>query len=194
MQTELSVINALLKVIGESPVIAVDLSHPDVLSAIGVWEEISTEIQSRGWWFNLENWVLPVETNGEVKVPSNTTAVITEDLNYIKRGQRLYRKDTHTFDFSEFSTITVDIISEWTIEDLPPTAYNYILAEAKTMMLASFAMDGNKLTKLTNEAIQAFHRLQVQNLTFSRPNALATSTAQMLLRNQPRRSYGRYTR
>ena len=193
-QTELSVVNALLKVIGESPVIAVDLSHPDVLSAIGVWEETSTEVQSRGWWFNLEEWDLAVQTNGEVKLPSNATAVLTENLNYIKRGNRLYRKDTHTFDFSDLgvATVTVQIISEWTIGDLPPAAYNFILAEAQCTMLANFAMDANKLTKLTNDAAKAFHRLQVQNLNFTQPNALYTTTAQALLRNQPTRTY--YTR
>ncbi len=188
-QTELGVINALLKVIGESPVITVDLSHPDVLSAIGVWEETSTEIQSRGWWFNIETWDLPVETSGEIKLPSNTTAVLTSNTNYIKRGIKLYRKDTHTFDFSDLDieTLAVDIISEWTIGDLPPVAYNYILAEAKTSMLASFAMDANKLTKLTNEATIAFHRLQAQNLVFLGPVATSSGSAQTLLQNQPTR-------
>jgi len=186
-QTELSVINALLKVIGESPIIAMDLSHPDVLSAQGIWDETSTEIQSRGWWFNLESWDLPVDTDGEVKLPSNTTAVLTEDTDYIKRGNRLYRFDDHTYDFSEFDTITVQIMSEWSIGDLPPTAYNYILAEAKATMLANFAMDANKLTKLTNNATIAFHLLQVQNLRFSGPTATASGAASTLLQNQPTR-------
>jgi len=186
-QTELKVVNALLKIIGESPLNTVDLSHPDVLSALGVWEETSSEIQSRGWWFNLETWELPVETSGEVKLPSTTTAVLATDTNYIKRGSKLYRLDTHNYDFSEFNTVDADLVTEWSIEDLPPTAFNYILAEAKATMLADFAMDANKLTKLTNAATLAYHRLQVQNLKFSGPNATTSGAAQTLLQNQPTR-------
>jgi len=186
-QTELRVINALLKVIGESPVNTKDLSHPDVLSAIGVWEETSASIQSIGWWFNVESWELAVETSGEVKLPSNTISIDTDDTNYIKRGNRLYDLETHTYDFSAEDTVDVDVLSEWSIEDLPATAYNYILAEAKATMLADFAMDANKLTKLTTAATVAFHLLQVQNLKFNGPSATSSGAAQTLLQNQPTR-------
>jgi len=184
MQTELTVVNALLKVIGESPVNEVDLSHPDVRSALEVWEEISAEVQARGWWYNVETWDLPVETNGEIKVPSNTVAITPDDPMYIKRGNRLYNKETHSFDFSDQDTITVDLITNWDIDEMPPTMYNYVLAEARARMLMEFAMDANKLQKYTDDAVRAFHLLQVQHLKFSNVTATGVGLASVLLNSQ----------
>jgi hypothetical protein len=187
MQTKLAAVNSLLQVIGESPVNEVDRSNPDVLAALQILDEKLNDIQSTGYWYNVETWELPVATDDFVYLPSNTITVVTGNNNYVKRGRRLYNLDTHSYDFSDSDTVSMDIITEWDIEELPPVMFNYIVAGAKVDMVASFAMDSTLLQKLTSDYIQAYHRLQVQNLKAQAPNATASGAAQTLLQNQPQR-------
>lgn len=186
-QTELTVVNALLQVIGEAPLNEVDRSNPDVLAALDVWEQTSNAEQSIGYWYNIETWELPVATDGFVYLPSNTTAVIPGTPLYVKRGRRLYDLENHSYDFSAEDTITVDIITAWSNEELPPVVFNYILLKAKTYMIASYAMDTALLDKIERETNLAFHKLQVQHLKAMQPSAITTGAAQTLLQNKPQR-------
>jgi len=187
-QTELAVVNSLLQVIGESPLNEVDRSNPDVLAALSVWEQFSSTEQAIGYWYNTETWELPVSArDGSVYLPSNTTAVIPNTPNYIKRGRRLYDVENHTFDFSDEESVTVQIITEWDIDELPPVMFNYILAQCRAHMVATYAMDSSLLEKLMNDATLAFHKLQVQHLKATQPSALTSGAASTLLQNQPTR-------
>lgn len=187
MQSELNVVNTLLRVIGESPLNEIDRENPDVLAALNVWDEESQKIQANSYWYNTETWELPVHTDGSVYLPSNTLAVDAGDSNYIKRGRKLYDLENHTYDFSENDTITVDLITEWAIEELPPLVFNYILASAKATMKADYDMDSEVLSKLMREATVAMHHLQAHNLKIQAPNAVNSGTARTLLQNQPTR-------
>jgi hypothetical protein len=186
-QTELTVVNSLLQVIGESPLNEVDLSDPDVLSALDIWEEVSSSVQSIGYWYNTESWDLPVTTEGFVYVPANVLTVVTGDNDIIKRGNRLYNLDTHSYDFSDDDTVSVDLTTKWDLEELPPVVFNYILAKCKVNMVAQYAMESNLLGILLNAQNEMYHRLQVQDLKAQNPNATATGSAQVLLQNKPQR-------
>ena len=184
-QSKLTIVNSLLQVIGESPINEVDRSNPDVLAALQVWEQFSNNEQAHGFWYNTETWTLQVNTDGKVYLPSNTLAVDTLDINYIKRGRKLYDLENHSFDFSAQDEVTVDIITAWEHDELPPIVFNYILAKCRWYMVATYALDTNLLKVLEQETQLAFHKLQVQNLKAERPSATATGTAQTLLQNQP---------
>lgn len=186
-QTELTVVNALLQVIGDSPLNEVDRSNPDVLAALSVWDQFSSSEQATGYWYNTETWVLPVNTDGFVYLPANTQAVVTTNTNYIKRGRRLYDLANHTFDFSDNDEITVDLITEWDVDELPPVMFSYILARCLAHMVATYAMDTNLLEQLNSNVTLAFHKLQVQHLKAKQPSALQSGAAQTLLQNTPQR-------
>lgn len=189
-QTELTVVNSLLQVIGESPLNDVDRSNPDVLAALNVWEQFSSTEQSVGYWYNTETWDLPVSArDGSVRMPSNTVAALPNDANYVKRGRRLYDVDNHTYDFSdvEGGSVTVELVTEWEVDEMPPVIFNYVLAQCKVHMVATYAMDSNLLQKLSDDAAVAFHKVQVQHLKSTRPSATASGAAATLLQNQPQR-------
>jgi len=188
-QTELTMINALLKVIGESPVNQVDLGHPDVVTAINIWNEYSVEIQSNGWWYNIETWELQAQTDGKVVIPSNAISIYGPNVNYIKKGRYLYDLEEHSYDFSEASEtdLTLDLLMDWDITELPPVMFNYILSVCKLSMLVDLAYDQNKERKLEKESEKRFFLVQKHNLRFKKPNASSTSAAQALLNAQPTR-------
>jgi len=188
-QTKLTIVNALLKVIGESPVNQVSQSHPDVVTALGIWDEYSSEIQSMGWWYNMETWQLVAETDGKVSIPTDCIAVHGSNTNYIKKGRYLYDLEEHTYDFSEASESDLNIVllTEWSLEELPPVMFNYILARCKLSMLVDLAYDANKERKLEKEVEMRYFLVQKNQLRFGKPNAKSSQTAASLLQKQPTR-------
>ena len=188
-QTDLTVVNSLLKVIGESPVNQVLDSHPDVVIALNIWDEYSSEIQSIGWWYNTETWELSPDTSGYVVLPPKTISILGSNTNYIKKGKYLYDLENHTYDFSDAasSDLELTLITEWNTEDLPPVIFNYILAKCKLSMLVDLAYDANKEKRLEREVDLRYFLVQKNQLRFGKPNATSTATASDLLNKQPTR-------
>ncbi len=188
-QTEVAVVNALLKVIGESPVNAIDLGHPDIVAALNTWDEYSSEIQSNVWWYNKETWQLVVQTDNKVTIPSNVIAIDGPSTSYIKKGRYLYDMEEHSYDFSSAteSDLELDMIMNWELDELPPVMFNYILARAKLSMLVDLAYDANKEKKLEREVEIRKFLAQKHHLRFAGPNAISTTNAQALLTVQPQR-------
>lgn len=188
-QTNLVVVNALLKVIGESPVNEIDLTHPDVVTALNIWDEYSSEVQSNGWWFNTEVWEFIADTEGRVGIPPNVIYILGSNTNYIKKGRYLYDLEEHTYDFSEASDsdLTLTLITEWAIDEIPPVMFNYILARSKLSMLIDLAYDKNKERKLTNEMTLRLFLVNKNQLRFGKPNAKNTPSARQLLNAQTTR-------
>ncbi len=188
-QTELVVINTLLKVIGESPVNTKDLGHPDIVVALDIWDEYSSEIQSNGWWYNTETWQMTLETDNTVKLPVTAITIIGDNPYYIKRGRYLYDLENHTTDLSgaDSDDLEFDIVMEWSIEDIPPVMFSYILAVCKFRILMDLAFDQHKAAELKEEIQKRFFLVQKQHLKFSKPNRLNTVAAQAMLTVQPTR-------
>ena len=188
-QTELTVVNSLLKVIGESPVNEIDLGHPDIVTALSIWDEYSLEIQSNGWWFNKETWQLTAGTDDKVVIPPEVITVDGSNGYYIKKGKYLYDLENHSYDFSEASSddLELQLITEWAMDELPPVIFNYILARCKLSMLVDLAYDANKERKLEREVEVRYFLAQKHNLRFSGSNAINTTAAQKLLITQPTR-------
>jgi hypothetical protein len=188
-QTELVVVNALLRIVGESPVNEIDLGHPDIVAALGIWDEYSLEEQSHVWWYNKETWQLIAGTDDKVVIPTNVIAIDGPEPNYIKKGRYLYDLENHTYDFSTATAadLKLDLIMDWTMDQLPPVMFNYILAKAKLNMLVDYAYDKNKEAKLEKEVTLRQYLVQKHNLRFTDPNAKQTITAQQLLLRQPTR-------
>lgn len=186
-QTEKAAVNTMLIQIGQSPVNEIDLSHPDVRAALQILEDVNREIQSKVWWYNTETWDLIPQTDGTLLIPGNATGVLTGNASWVKRGRKLYDLANHTFDFSEEDTVTLDVISEWDLEELPPTMYTYLINTCRKKMQVGFDFDTNKVEDLTVEVQRSFHDVQVQHLLFTGPNAINQATAQQVLQNKSTR-------
>lgn len=132
--TELKAINSMLSVIGEAPVNqAENTGNVDAVMAKQILDEVSLDVQTRGWHFNTDrNFPLAPNTSGEITLSPDILAVDTvgadAGLDVVQRGARLYDAGNHTYFFSQ--PLKVDIIRLLSFNDLPPAAQNYITIRA----------------------------------------------------------------
>lgn len=131
--TELDAVNLMLSVIGEAPVNSIEVPGlGDVAVAFQVLNEVSREVQEKGWTFNIENnYPLALSVSNEIEVPPNALRVDAEDsegLNVTVRGNRLYDRENHTYTFSNPVKCQITFMLAFT--DLPQAARYYIAIRA----------------------------------------------------------------
>jgi hypothetical protein len=138
--TRLQAVNTMLSVIGSAPVN--QLTGPnapnsaDVAIAMQVLDEVSLNIQARGWHFNTEEDVTltadPITS--EVVVASNVLLVDVDypnndGLDITLRGNKLYNRKTNSFQFTgPVEKVRLIRALEW--DDLPQAARHYITIRA----------------------------------------------------------------
>lgn len=133
--TELDAVNIMLSTIGESPVssLSADQSTVDVSLARQILREVTVQVEENGWHFNTEtNWVLPVNTAGEILLPANCVQVDSmgpdAQLDVVARSNRLYDRTNHSFTFTK--SVTVEMILLLDFEEIPQAARHYITTRA----------------------------------------------------------------
>jgi len=130
--TELEAVNFLLLSIGEQPINDLYVTGVSEVSiARSLIHQVSRQVQANGMSFNQEaSYRLPLSTEKEIIVPSNTLKVDASDTSrdIVIRGDRLYDKEKHTFTFEE--SIDVDIVFFLTFEDLPQTVRDFIITKS----------------------------------------------------------------
>lgn len=132
--TELEAVNILLGTIGEAPISTLEVSGlVDVAVAKQLLNEVSREVQAKGWDFNQEtDYPLPLDTDGFIQVPANALRVDTtqefKEYPVVVRGRRLYNKKTHSFVFTK--PLKVEIIFFLAFDELPEAARYFITIRA----------------------------------------------------------------
>ncbi len=133
--TELEAVNILLASIGQTPINTVENSGDvDTVMARSALHNASRTVQTKGWHWNIEpGLVLSLSfPDGEIKVPKNTLRVFPSQadrhLDIVLRGERLYNRQTHSFNFTH--SVTVDLIVFLKFAELPEAARQYITAVA----------------------------------------------------------------
>jgi len=150
-RTRLDAINTCLRGIGISPVATEDDPDLDAATAGQVIDQISMDLQARGWFFNREpGWeVVPNETNGTITVPSSVLSVITSGdtrgYNIILRGTQLYDMINHTFDLRtvapDGAVVEFTTIVELPFTELPPSAKMAITYTARRQFAQDLEID-----------------------------------------------------
>lgn len=134
--TRLQAVNIMLATIGSAPVN--QLTGPnapnsaDVAIATSVLDEVSLNVQSRGWHFNIEQDVTltPDPVTKEIVLASNVLMVDIDypdnkDLDVVMRGLKLYNRKNNSFQFdSSVNSVRLIRALEW--DDLPQAARHYI--------------------------------------------------------------------
>ncbi len=133
--SKLEAVNTMLAIIGESPVNTItDSKSVDVTLSLQILDEVSRDVQARGWHFNLEHEVvLTPNVGGEINLPSNVLRCDLEaqhagQLNVVVRGSRLYDKKEHTYIFTD--DLKATIVYGLDFMELPHSAKNYIMIRA----------------------------------------------------------------
>lgn len=131
--THLDVINAMLATKGIARLSASDTTHPFYISANSKFEEVDTDFQGIGWWFNSRTTTLLQNAEGEVPYAVNAMHIdpVRTVKEYVMRGDqlKLYDQTDETFIINE--DVKVSMVSHIPFGDTPPTVRAYILARCK---------------------------------------------------------------
>lgn len=154
--TKLDAINACLRGIGLAPVATEETADLDAATASSIIDQVSNDIQSRGWWFNKEwNWKLtPDSITGYILVPNSALSIITTGVSRMDglsiRDGKIYDLYNHTYDLrdravsepgSDVEYIEFVFITELSFEDLPPIAKMAITYRARREFAQDIEID-----------------------------------------------------
>ena len=179
--SELSAINEMLAALGEDPVEDLELLPPSGSTALVVLQGTSRDMQEEGFWFNREDdYVLSPDPDSFVMVPFNALSVIGMEPNLIQRGNRLYNRDTKSYEFTSPIPCTVIMHLPW--DELPAAARRLITALATEKFIDGFpgaqAVTEARARNLMRAKV-AFERAVIRNGGY---NLLNNSTVQQLNR------------
>ena len=142
--TELEAVNTMLSTIGESPVSSLDDTGVDVTIAKNILREVTRQVEMRGWHFNKDiQKELTASEAGEFTLPNSTLWAEVSNisgqnsyLHYTVRDNKLYDPKNQTTEFTNISTIKMDIVVGLDYDDLPGPAREYILLCASRIFQA----------------------------------------------------------
>lgn len=124
----LDAVNYCLRYIGEMPVPSdADIDSLDELHeavvAKNIINEVSKELQYKGWWFNTESWEFAPQEDKTIIIPEEVLEI--KSTSYIARGTRLYDLANRTQEFTD--TITTNAIFLVPFDELPYVFQMYVI-------------------------------------------------------------------
>lgn len=166
--SKLDAINQCLAAIGSAPVSSEDDPNLDAAMASNTLDQVSEDIQSMGWWFNMEgNWKLTPDSNGEIFVPNNALSLTawstSRQCDLSIRGRKIYDAVSHSFNLTSLvnkdGKIEFLFIFELPFEDLPPVARYAVMYRARRLFAKDVEGDTNKFSQDTKYEESAFLNL-----------------------------------
>ena len=153
--TELSAVNSILGSIGQSPITqlkdttgALISTNPEISFIHNLLVETTKDVLNEGWHFNTEYGIkISPDANKQISIPSSYLRYDVHDgqtsrlLDVVKRGDKLYDKVKHTFEFE--NDVLVDATYLYNFEDIPSAFQRYIIAKASTRAATQLVGDQN---------------------------------------------------
>lgn len=173
LNTELSVVNDMLGLLGEAPVNDLDSFHPMVPRALQTLRTTSGNLQGNRWWFNTEVIELvPQADTGHIMLPVDTLSVdpITKLPRTTQRGSRLYNLDDNSFVFT--TNVTCELRRDIPFDDLPNTARAAIAAQAQLAFQNPIDGDAGKTRNLQTTFRDALMQLNAEHTRNVKANML----------------------
>jgi len=141
-ETELSAVNSILGAIGQSPVTSITgNANPEISFIYNLLRDSNVDVQNEGWHFNTEYHVeyTPDAITNKIAIGSNilkidvTDGWASKEYDVVNRNGYLYDKLDHTDDWSEVTTIDLDVVYLYEFENLPSVFQRYITYRASRM-------------------------------------------------------------
>jgi len=133
--SKLDAVNSILIGIGEAPVNTLGSGLQEAEIAEVTLDNVSREIQSRGWTFNTDlRYTLSKNSDGIINLPLNclkvdVTSVLRDyDTDVVERDRKLYDRVKNSFVFTE--DIETDIVVLLEFHELPENARRFITLRA----------------------------------------------------------------
>jgi len=161
-ETELSAVNSILGAIGQSPVTTINKTNPEIGFIYNLLRDSNVDLQNEGWHFNTERHVeYTPDSNGKIAIGNDILRMDTTDgwvdrtHDVVKRGGYLYDKYNHTNDFSDHTTIKLDIVKLLAFEDIPSVFQRYIVYKASRVAATQLVANPQLVQLLTIQEQQA---------------------------------------
>lgn len=184
--TELEAVNECLENIGQAPVSTLSGAiGVDAQIALNFVRKVTRELQSKGWYWNIEkNFKLTPTVDGDILLPSNTLSVdttgIDRDRDLVQRGRRLYDRDNHRYTFTK--PVTVELTVGLPFEELPETARRYIALRAARLF--QDRVEGQADQGDSQDEMMAMADLKADQLRVEDSNVLSGSYGMRLTLNR----------
>lgn len=178
--TKIDAINKMLRYVGELPVPSsvviseLEEGH-EAITAIEILEEISREVQEKGWWFNKENWELVPEVGGYILLPYSVIGFkpISSQDNYRRDGGNLYDINAKTKIFE--ANVELNMIFEVPFEDVPSVCATYIVYRASQELNTFLEGDDTVDKKLERNMNKSWIKLEREDMANSKFNLIRGS-------------------
>ena len=136
-ETELSAVNAILGAIGQSPITSLVFTNPEISFIYNLLRDANVDVQNEGWHFNIEKHITYTpDANGKIAIGDDilkidvTNGWSNKTYDVVRRNGYLYDKYDHTDDFSDITTIDLDVVRLLSYEDIPSPFKRYIIYKA----------------------------------------------------------------
>lgn len=196
MLTKLDAVNIILDSIGESRVLSLEDSVSDARLALEKLEEVSKEVQGRGWHRNTERREILLDNAGKAVLPNNVLRVDSvgdsATINVVTRRDTngfnyLFNLSDNTFVFD--GPIEVEMVKEFDYEDLSLELQYYIAYRAarqfQETQMGSQALD----TFTLRQEQDAFAALQMAEAELEDNNCLYNSATLVQMTRRYNRFY-----
>lgn len=172
-------VNRCLRAIGETKVPdGVDLDTLDPLhEAVQIRDMIienSRDLQTKGYWFNVENWTfLPDAVTKKIGVPVTVISIRGASITVTLQGNNLYDVDNQSLEFDD----PVECITTFDkpFEETPDSFAQYAVARTAVDAQALFKGDTTADKNLQMSAREKLFELQREQVRNKRTNLITAS-------------------
>ena len=153
----LDLINYLIILTGGTKVTDEDSTLPEVGTMKELIDASSRELQTVGWWFNMEYSVLmiPDATTKEIAVASNILTIRSETrTGVVQRGSKLYDTINNTYQWDTPQTVRQVINLDW---DYLPVSFQTTVKYAAGETVASLVLEDDQKALEQGRLFSAFY-------------------------------------
>ena len=165
--TKLDAVNALLTAVGEYPISNLVDDVAEAQIAISVIDEVSREVQSRGWsWNTRRTATLTPNSNNNIVIPSNVTRVDPRtSRGWNDRTKRFTIRDNKLYDMINFTNVFedveyADLVYLWDFDDLPEEARRFITLDAQQRYMNRVVGADADMAQVQQQATRAWVALE----------------------------------
>ncbi|WP_349434248.1 hypothetical protein [Pararhizobium sp. A13] len=182
--TELEAVNLILRNMGEARVNSLINPPLDAADALGTLQEVSLEVQKRGWYFNTELHRFIPDNTGTIGLPPNTLGVSAvgpdRGLQVVNRGDKLYRIKPYDNGSTFTGPVHVALVLGLEFDELPASARSYIAIRAARVAQVRVVGDQLSGQEDQQDETRALAELQSEQLStekLSLKNSLTVANA-----------------
>lgn len=163
--TELDIVNACLKSMGEAPINSTSSGSPIVQAALESLYRAHQQEQAIGWYFNIESVTLDPNTDQQYQAPADTLSLSTDQNPpwLSMRGSRLYDNRKAAY-YTGTAPITVRLVRLVALDELSYNAASLVLAATVLDFQDSFDADEQKVQKAQEAYQKAYTILNAEHI------------------------------